>query len=180
MNSEFDIIIFAGQSNMEGETEGLPKDNDAVIGTLEYRFNTNELIPLMHPVGEEIGNELLSGATNGGGCLVPDFCREYVSETNHNVIAVHTARGSTTISKWLKGTERYECMSKKISAAIIKTKELGSINKIYFVWLQGESDAIIGTSKKEYMQMLTELKILSKAILILINSALLRWGIFAE
>ena len=46
-----DIIIFGGQSNMQGQTEGLPQDNALVQGALEYRYLTDEFIPLLHPVG---------------------------------------------------------------------------------------------------------------------------------
>ena len=49
-----DLIIFAGQSNMQGMTECLPVCNDPVPNALEYRYLTDSLIPLRHPVGENI------------------------------------------------------------------------------------------------------------------------------
>ena len=44
-----DVIIFGGQSNMQGQTESLPENNAPVQGALEYRYKTNELVSLQHP-----------------------------------------------------------------------------------------------------------------------------------
>ena len=41
---QYDIIIFAGQSNMQGETEGLPLNNEPVRNALEYRFLASFLL----------------------------------------------------------------------------------------------------------------------------------------
>lgn len=49
-----DLIFFGGQSNMEGQTEGVPLDTAPVGGALEYRYKTREYVPLAHPVGEDI------------------------------------------------------------------------------------------------------------------------------
>lgn len=156
-----DLIIFSGQSNMQGQTEGLPSPNAPVNGAWQFLYLTNELIPLKHPVGEDIqiGEEsLLLGAHNGGGSLVPAFCEEYTRVSGREVIAVHAARGSTTIAQWQPETLRYQALVKKVLAAKKKAAEYQKIDKIYFVWLQGESDAIAGTSAEEYAQRLIEYK----------------------
>ena len=52
-----DIIVFSGQSNMQGQTEGLPTLTSplpVVDGALKYRYLTDLLEPLLHPVGEDI------------------------------------------------------------------------------------------------------------------------------
>ena len=158
-----DIIIFSGQSNMQGQTEALPEVNPEIENALEYRFNQDTLIPLKHPVGEMIDPQLFfKGAADGCGSLVPDFCREYATIKNRKVIAVHAAKGATTISEWLHGTQRYHFLKLKVRAAIKKAKESYNIGKIYMLWLQGESDAIIGTSYQEYYEKLIELKNLAK------------------
>ena len=108
-----DIIIFGGQSNMQGQTEGRPEKNEPVKGALEYRVCQNGLIPLKHPVGEEYGNEQLRGSSKGGGSLVPAFCRAYVDETGREVIAIHAAKGNTAIGEWQKGTPRFDSMAQK-------------------------------------------------------------------
>lgn len=158
MKKTFDILIFSGQSNMQGQTEGLPEHNPVINTALEYHSLSDTFIPLMHPVGEDIGDKLLCAAHNGCGTLVPAFCRTYSSSTNHDVIAVHAARGDTTISEWLPETDRYTTLTKKISGAVKKASKDFNIGKIYFIWLQGESDAIAGTSAAEYEKMLISFK----------------------
>ena len=69
-----DSIIFSGQSNMQGQTEGLPKRNPTINGAWEYVYQKNTLRPLQHPVGERVetnGQALLLGASKGGCSLVP-------------------------------------------------------------------------------------------------------------
>ena len=157
MTKQLDVLIFGGQSNMEGQTEGPPESSLAVENAFEYRFTEDELIPLAHPVGESVEN-LLFGPYMNCGTLVPDCCRTYVNITNRTVVAIHAACGNTRIDEWEKGSPRYACALKKIKAGIEKAKTLGKVRKIYYVWLQGESDAINRTSEEEYVRRLTDYK----------------------
>ena len=154
-----DIIIFGGQSNMQGQTECLPENNAPVQGAMEYRYKTNELIPLCHPVGEDLrGEKWCAAAHQGHGCLVPAFCREYVRVTGREVVAIHAAKGNTVLGDWLGGTQHAYHARRKIASGIQKAKELGKIDHIYYVWLQGESDALIHTGEDEYVSRLIEYK----------------------
>ena len=166
-----DLIIFSGQSNMEGESECLPADNDAVEGALEYRYLEDRLIPLKHPAGETISNDgrfYLPRHTDGWGTTqncallgawrkhtnpVPFFCKSYIKASGRNVIAVHAAKGATTIDAWMRGQVSYEMLVKKAGKAIAMTNP----EHIYFVWLQGESDAIAKKSKQKYKELLITL-----------------------
>lgn len=177
---KIDVLIFAGQSNMQGETEGLPEFNPTINNALEYRFLSDSLIPLKHPVGEDIKGDVLCGAKNSCGTLVPDFCDEYIKNAGKKVVAVHTARGATTICQWLKGTDRYSCMCKKISFAIQKAAEDYEIDKVYLIWLQGESDAIIGTTQKEYEEMITDFKNTVKCDLNIEKFCIIQIGYFCR
>ena len=158
MSKKIDILIFGGQSNMQGETECLPMPNDPVENALEYKYLTDSLVPVMHPAGEDIEDGLLLGADKGFGSLVPDFCKAYAEAAQKPVVAIHAARGATMVSEWLKGTPRYDCALKKIKGGIEKAKQLGEIDKIYYMWLQGESDAIYRTTCEDYKKMLTAFK----------------------
>ena len=166
-----DLIIFSGQSNMEGEAERFPDDNSPVECALEYRYLEDKLIPLRHPAGENIsynGKVFIPRLRDGWGTTqscallsawrkrtnpVPFFCKSYIKTTGRNVIAVHAAKGATTIEYWLPGGAGYEMLYKKAKKAIEKTNP----EHIYFVWLQGESDAIAGKSKDLYKKQMTEL-----------------------
>ena len=152
-----DILIFSGQSNMQGQTE-CADDSPCVKNALEYRFLPDELIPLRNPVGEDIG-ELLLRSHLGNGSLVPSFVRTYLAMAGGTVVAVHAAKGATVAEEWLKGSERgaqrYAKTVEKVQAALKKCKD---IKKKYFVWLQGESDALAGTSATDYKARLIRLK----------------------
>lgn len=171
-----DIIIFSGQSNMQGQSDCL-SENEIVENAYEYKFLEDEMVPLKNPVGENITYKKECGIvynanTNqkmwlethvtGSACyghtnLVPEFVRAYKGNNEQGIIAVHIAKGSTQISEWLNGTPGYEIIKEKTLAAIKKTNEKYEIGNLFFVWLQGESDAVAGNNKVYYKEKLLEL-----------------------
>ena len=171
-----DIIIFGGQSNMQGQTERL-SESEIVENGFEYKWMADFITPLKNPVGESVtinktpgygpflncpAHPWLEEHVFGAACygytnMVPSFCRAYIKETNNTVIAVHSAKGSTKISYWIPGTLGFECIKEKALAAINKAKEEYEIGNIFFVWLQGESDACASVKKEEYKEMLLKL-----------------------
>lgn len=152
-----DILIFSGQSNMQGQTESDPTDKP-VAGASEYRLLTDSFVPLKNPVGEDFG-ELLLASHLGHGSLVPYFAESYCKVGGRKVVCVHAAKGATIISQWLpsreEGKERYAALLKKAKACFEKTTD--EIGNVFFVWLQGESDALAGTTEDDYLAMLREL-----------------------
>lgn len=197
----YDIIIFSGQSNMQGSSECIlsPKPVD---GCLEYRYLTDALIPLRHPTGEYIKNDATAGAAfvgdtkleedkfllwhktmalgaaaKGNSSLVPSFCQSYKNVCGRNVIAVHAAMGATHIAQWLSDGRSYKVLLKKAKAAIRTQSQIG---KIYFVWLQGESDALGAMSEDEYKQKITLLKENLKNDLNIDKFGIIRVGPFAD
>ena len=160
-----DIIIFGGQSNMQGQSGALT-DTAVVEKAYEYKWLTDELVPLKNPVGENITYDFKEGIAPDGTLtppewramnvtgsasrhctnLVPSFCRVYTEMTGREVLAVHIAKGSTQIKDWLPETTGYEILVKKSNCA----KEKVTADRILFVWLQGESDAIYEVKKDEY------------------------------
>ena len=169
-----DILIFGGQSNMQGQSECL-SETEVVRGAYEYKYLTDTLQPLQNPVGEDVRYDggagwrfdvgssaedwlrehALGSACYGHTNLVPAFCRAYLSVTGGEAVAVHAAKGSTEIKDWLPGTKGYAAMVQKSLAAIHK---VGAVGKIYFVWLQGESDAIFSCSQSDYEAQLVQLQ----------------------
>jgi len=163
---------------MQGQCECL-SENDTVKGAYEYKFLTDELLPLKNPVGENItystekGYEVtpstnaslwlkqhaLGAACYGNTNLVPSFCRTYTENTERQVLAVHAAKGSTRISDWMPDSPIYQVLIQKARGAIEKVKP----ERVFFVWLQGESDAVIESTEDEYVERLTRLKNTLKA-----------------
>lgn len=180
MNSEiYDVIIFSGQSNMQGQSECILSPAP-VEGCLEYRYLTDTLVPLKHPTGEYVKTDATAGApfvgdtileedkfliwhksiaigaaSLGNSSLLPSFCQSYRSICGRNVLAVHAAKGATRIDQWLGDSKSYKVLLEKTKGALKTQSEIG---KLYFVWLQGESDAGGAMSEAEYKQKLTELK----------------------
>ena len=99
--------------------------------------------------------------------------------TSHQVVAIHAARGGTTISDWFPGTARYEASVKKILAGINRCKVYGPVNKVYYIWLQGESNAIARTSAEAYAQMLIAYKNALKHTVCIDKFCLIEVGYFS-
>lgn len=151
----YDLFIFSGQSNMQGQTECDPNDTP-IKNAVEYRFLTDETVPLKNPVGEDIGEkgqEQLLASHLGHGSLVPYFVDTYIQKTGNFAVAVPAAKGATVIEQWQKhspdGEARYRALAEKVRAA---EKKCGKPRKRCFIWLQGESDALIGTTKQAYIE----------------------------
>ena len=199
MKEKIDIIIFGGQSNMQGQTEAL-SEAEAVNDAYEYKWLCDGLVPLKNPVGEDITYDCKEGYffdkdkvasewrekhVTGSSCygytnLVPQFCRSYLKHSDNKVIAVHIAKGSTVISQWLPETDGYDIIIKKALGAIEKAKEKYDINRIFFVWLQGESDALESTSKKDYKDRMEKLNNALKKDLGVEKFGVIRVGIFTK
>ena len=172
-----DIILFCGQSNMQGQCECL-SSTEEIEGAYEYRVLTDTIKPLANPVGECIrydgtegymiykkediptwlGDHVLGASSGGKTNLVPEFCKAYRTECGKDVLAVHAAKGSTKIAEWLPGSKGYEAIVRKATGALRKL-ESDKVEKgrILLAWLQGESDAIVGNSTEYYKEKLREL-----------------------
>ncbi|MBQ9481238.1 MAG: hypothetical protein IJU84_03665 [Clostridia bacterium] len=171
---KYDVIMFLGQSNMQGQS-GCVSETEVVENAFEYKFLTDKIVPLANPVGEDIKYNLSAGypytdenqdewrkdivlgsPLDGCTTLLPEFCRNYVGVTGRCVVAIHAAKGATTVAQWLPGTEGYKAVKAKASACF---KLLGErVGKVYAVWLQGESDAIEATTSDVYSERLTLIK----------------------
>lgn len=176
MDKFIDILLFGGQSNMQGQSEALT-DTRPVEHSYEYRFLSDSMVPLKNPVGEDITYNKTAGKAvtektdlgvwlkehvAGSSCygntnLVPAFCKAYTKWTQTDALAVHTAKGSTQIADWVPGTPGYSMILEKGKAAVLKAETQYTVRHIFFVWLQGESDAIAGTPKSLYKEKIASL-----------------------
>lgn len=174
------VLLFIGQSNMQGST-GEKCTAPAANNCLEYKFLTDELVALKNPVGEDIGEgAILRESALKNGSLVPFFSETYATLSGKKVIAIHTAKGNTKISEWLPDTERFPIMLNKITAGLKKISESYEIEKTFVVFLQGESNALIQTSEKDYRDMLIMFKNALKSSVDFDKFAIIRVGYFAE
>lgn len=172
-----DILIFGGQSNMVGLTGKIPEPNPIINGAVEYRFLEDKLVLLKHPVGEN-WDVMLQRSIDGGGSLIPYFCSKYIADTGKDIVVIHAAKESTTIAEWQKGTQRFYYMSQKIRGGIEKAKERGIIDHIYYIWLQGEGDAVIGTTEDEYVESIIKYKDILKREFAIDKFCIIKVGYF--
>lgn len=180
---------------MQGQSECL-SENNTVKNAYEYKYLTDEIVELKNPVGENITYDFKKGYVfdknisqkdwvethiTGSSCynntnLVPEFCRAYTTISGKEVLAVHIAKGSTEIAYWLPGSAGYEILVKKSNAAQKKVKA----EQVFFVWLQGESDAICGHSKDYYKQKIQKLCDTLKQDIGINKFAIIRVGRFTK
>ena len=172
-----DVIIFSGQSNMQGSTGQAGRSR--AENCLEYKFLSDEFVSVVDPVGEDIGEDLFCAPTAGCGTLVPSFCKCYAKKKG-GVIAIHCAKGNTAIAEWGPKTERYKALVRKVKRGITRARENFEIGKVYFVWLQGESDALIKNTESSYLNSLIDLKIALKKDLEIDKFGIIKVGYFAE
>ena len=172
-----DVIIFSGQSNMQGSTA--QAGTSTAENCLEYKFLTDEFVCVKDPVGEDIGEDLLRAPANGCGSLVPAFCKAYAKKKG-SVVAVHAAKGNTSIVEWKKGTARYNALIEKARKGIVRAGENFDLGNVYFIWLQGESDALFKKTEEEYLSGLIELKNNLKQDLGIHKFGIIKVGYFAE
>ncbi len=163
---------------MQGQTESLPLQ-PSVPGAFEYLVQTDGVRPLAHPVGEDIQDFLLA-AHEGHGSLLPDFCRAYRRACGADVLAIHVAKGATVLADWDPAGERYAVALQKMRAGIRKAASLGGVGRIYYIWLQGESDALAGTARQDYCARLIEYKDALKRDIKIRRFGIIRVGYFAS
>ena len=196
---KIDVIIFGGQSNMQGESDAVLPDGD-MSNSFEYKMFGDRIVPLATPVGENVRfdgsegeaitdntdlGEWLSAHALGSACygntnLVPAFCEIYTQKAKRKALAVHCAKGSTMISDWLPGTAAFDLLIKKASSAIRRAKKDFEVERVYFVWLQGESDAIFAPDRAAYKEKLARLASALESTLSIDKFGVIRVGRFTR
>ena len=193
-----DIIIFGGQSNMQGESESCTPG--VIANAYEYKFLDDSIVSLENPVGEDIlrdgrpgrrymgskdstwtDDHVFGSACFGNTSLIPKFCEAYIASTGVEVLAVPVAKGSTFIGTWIPDGYGHELLIQKAQAAIRKAKNSGyKVEHIFFVWLQGENDAIIENSKEYYKEKIVLLNEVLKEKLQIEKFGVIRVGRFTN
>lgn len=153
---EADLILFMGQSNMSGAGGNAEEAPELIKGAgYEYRAITEpeKLCVLTEPFGE---NEHKEGYLDDrelltrGGSLVTSFVNAYYKETGERVVAVSASRGSARISSFNNYLVE-DVIERLENAKGVMTQEGVNIRHIYMVWLQGETDAYLGTPQEQYI-----------------------------
>jgi hypothetical protein len=151
-----DVIIFMGQSNMSGANGDAKEAPELTPGAgYEYRAITDPdtLHVLEEPFGE---NENREGALDDSellerrGTLVTAFVNAYYEKTQTPVVAISASRGSSSMNGWLNKGLLEDAKERLESAKACLKKQKIYIRHIYMVWFQGEADANLQRTAKEY------------------------------
>lgn len=152
LSAEFDLILFAGQSNMAGRGNA-PEAPLCPPGVAwEYRAVTDphNLYPLTEPFGK---NENIPGFINDGdkktGSLASAFAWEYHRLTGRAVVGVSASRGGTSSQEWRDGLVQDAAMRLRQAKAWLNTQGLTPAHTLV-LWCQGETDGDHGISAAEY------------------------------
>lgn len=152
MKHPYDLILFAGQSNMAGRGDAslaplCPPESD-----WEYRAVTapGQLFPLEEPFGEK---ENRPGGLDDGakktGSLVSSFVAEYYTLTGRPVVGVSASEGGTSTGQWLDYLAKDALTRFQDALAWLRANE-GEPAHICMLWCQGETDGDKGLTVQEY------------------------------
>ena len=133
-DSNKDIYLLIGQSNMAGRAEIREQDMDSLDGVFLF---TGDSIKLWEPAANPLNKyssirKKISMQKLGPGYSFAKTIREYFPE--HSIGLLVNARGGTSIREWLPGTQYYDDAVERSKIAM-KSGELKGI-----LWHQGSSD----------------------------------------
>ena len=150
----YDLILFAGQSNMAGRgitNSSHPETYPTILdgAGFEYRAISapDTLMTIMEPFGyaENKSGGLNDGNSKTGGCVV-SFVNAYYKNGGVPVIAVSASEGATDLEEWLDGyssnTGRlYDAIDRFNKAVAYCEQNNINIRHKFVAWCQGETDA---------------------------------------
>ena len=146
-DNKVDLIFFMGQSNMAGY--GGDASKAPVVSEeegVEYRVisDPTKLYPLIEPFGLHENNPdgLRDDTSAGGkkGSLVSAFVKKYHQETGHKVVAVSASVGGMAMDLWVANKFWNDCLARVSKSKEWLTDNNYTVEHIYLVWFQGESD----------------------------------------
>lgn len=153
-----DLVIFAGQSNMSG-TGGNAALSPAVPNGLGYEFRPYSDPSGLHQITEPFGvagcGYLSEPASQKKGSLVSSFVNAYYTRTGVPVVAVSASRGATDSAYWASAPVKAELLDKYVRTKAYLSSNHITLRRSFVVFLQGESDAIEGTTLAQYQTNIT-------------------------
>ena len=135
------VIVLAGQSNMV-MTLSTPIFTRRGVTVLGRRRNPAD------PQAILFAGDPMHDCTDTTGSIWPYFGDRVIAATGAPVMFVATAVGGTGLvstGEWLPGGVRFQAMLDQIRTATAERMCAAAL-----LWLQGESDAIVGVSRESY------------------------------
>jgi len=150
-----DLVFFAGQSNMSGcggNYNYAPKVEEGHGYEFRAISDPTRLYNITEPFGinENTTNAIMDFPGQKNGSLVSAFANEYYELTGVPIVAVSASAGGTNTDFWLSQPVTYDLSERLKRAQVWLESNDYYIRKQYVLWLQGESDAIVGTTSEKY------------------------------
>lgn len=159
MNSEFDLFLFIGQSNMAGRgitSERWSQPAPVLVPGAGYEYRAVSDPGCLHPIAEPFGaaENRPGGIEEPGrktGSLVTAFVNAYYAETDTPVIGVSASVGGSGIAEWQgKGDFLSDAIRRWNDARQFLTARGIPVRHRYMLWCQGETDGDRGTAPETY------------------------------
>lgn len=163
-NRKIDLVLFAGQSNMSGRGDAGEAVRCSVDAGYEYKAvsRPGELVPIREPfgLGEDreggIWDYDPQGRSKRSGSMVSAVAESYHAGTGRRIVGVSASVGGSDTVSWKQvyladAVERLERAKEFLRAGGY------SVQKLFVVWCQGESDGDAGRTAQEYTANLREI-----------------------
>ena len=159
MNSEYDLFLFIGQSNMAGRgvtSAQWPQPAPELVPGAGYEYRAVSDPGCLHPIAEPFGvaENRPGGIDEPGrktGSLVTAFVNAYYTETDTPVLGVSASVGGSGIAEW-QGHEDFlsDAIWRWEQAEQYAASHSLAIRHRYMLWCQGETDGDRGTEPESY------------------------------
>ena len=158
-SDKFDLVVFAGQSNMSGRGDAATAVKCSENAGYEYKAvsNPDVLMPVIEPFGfgeERIGEiyDINSdGSSKRTGSMVSALIDTYFCQSGRKIIGVSASMGGTSTEQWKKIYIKDAVSRLEAARSFLKSKNI-SIENIFVVWSQGETDGDNHVCAEEYIK----------------------------
>lgn len=146
---EYDLFLFAGQSNMAGRgitSPQWPQPAPSLTPGAGYEYRAVSDPGQLHPIAEPFGAE--ENDPNGifepgkkTGSLVTAFVNAYYEQTGVPVVGVSASQGGTEIAQWQGQQDLLTDALGRFAQANAYLQEVSMpVGHRFLVWCQGETD----------------------------------------
>lgn len=158
-SDKFDLVVFAGQSNMSGRGDAATAVKCNENAGFEYKAisNPNGLLPVSEPfgLGEDrtggIDDLKPDGSSKRTGSMVSALIDAYFCQCGRKIIGVSASIGGSSTEQW-KEIYIKDAVSRLDTAKSFLESQNIPIENIFVVWSQGETDGDNDVCGEEYIK----------------------------
>lgn len=159
MDTQYDLFLFAGQSNMAGRgatSTQWPQPAPTLLPGAGVEYRAVSAPDRLYPIGEPFGaaENDPDGIHEPGmktGSLVTAFTNAYYTETRMPILGVSASRGGSGIGEWQGQQDLLSDAIRRWERAEEYAATHGlAIRHRFVLWCQGETDGDLGTDPAVY------------------------------